>query len=137
MLNMVRYRFDDNDEPQHKHVIWAWARGFVQYRGCFATIAAALSNHVRADLRLIGDRPTILYWMRFYPAADVSSWRRGARYRVGTAFSPANGTLGGPPVGFSRIIPFAVVSNFRPEDICGYASLVDCASLVLLGGAIR
>src|SRR5436190_3794730 len=34
LVNMVRYRFD-TDESQHMHVIWAWARGFVQYRDIF------------------------------------------------------------------------------------------------------
>ncbi|HWX18259.1 MAG TPA: hypothetical protein VNY07_16905, partial [Chthoniobacterales bacterium] len=34
LVNMVRYRFD-SDESQHMHVIWAWARGFVQYRDVF------------------------------------------------------------------------------------------------------
>src|SRR5450755_1626092 len=31
IVNMMCFRFD-SDEPQHLHVIWAWARGFVQYR---------------------------------------------------------------------------------------------------------
>ena len=34
LVNITRYRFD-SDESQHMHVIWAWARGFVQYRDVF------------------------------------------------------------------------------------------------------
>src|SRR5438874_3548923 len=34
VVNILHYRFD-SDEPQHLHVIWAWARGFVQYRDVF------------------------------------------------------------------------------------------------------
>ena len=31
---VFRYRFD-SDEPQHMHVAWGWANGFVQYRDIF------------------------------------------------------------------------------------------------------
>ena len=31
IVNILYYRFD-NDEPQHLHVIWGWAHGFIQYR---------------------------------------------------------------------------------------------------------
>ena len=29
LISMTHYRFD-TDESQHAHVIWAWARGFIQ-----------------------------------------------------------------------------------------------------------
>ncbi len=34
LVNITHYRFD-SDESQHMHVIWAWARGFIQYRDVF------------------------------------------------------------------------------------------------------
>ena len=34
ILAFFRYRFD-SDEPQHMHVAWGWANGFVQYRDIF------------------------------------------------------------------------------------------------------
>ena len=34
VVNILHYRFD-SDEPQHLHLIWGWARGFVQYRDLF------------------------------------------------------------------------------------------------------
>ena len=30
-ITIMHYRFG-SDEPQHLHVVWGWARGFVQYR---------------------------------------------------------------------------------------------------------
>ena len=38
VVNILRYRFD-SDESQHLHVIWGWARGFVQYRDLFDVLA--------------------------------------------------------------------------------------------------
>src|SRR6516162_9655238 len=34
VVHTLRHGFD-NDESQHLHVIWGWARGFVQYRDLF------------------------------------------------------------------------------------------------------
>src|SRR5438067_5147279 len=63
LVNIVRYRFD-SDESQHMHVIWAWARGFVQYRDIFDNHMPLFQIMFAPIFGLIGDRPTILYWMR-------------------------------------------------------------------------
>ena len=64
IVNMVCYRFD-SDESQHMHVIWAWARGFVQYRDVFDNHMPFFQIMFAPIFGLVGDRPTILYWMRF------------------------------------------------------------------------
>ena len=63
VITIMHYRFG-GDEPQHLHVVWGWARGFVQYRDLadnhmplFHILCAPIYN-------LIGDCGTILYWMR-------------------------------------------------------------------------
>jgi hypothetical protein len=81
LVNMVRYRFD-TDESQHMHVIWAWARGFVQYRDIFDNHMPLFQIMFAPIFGLIGDRPTILYWMRFIllPMYFVAAW---CTYQVG------------------------------------------------------
>jgi hypothetical protein len=81
IVNMVRYRFD-SDESQHMHVIWAWARGFVQYRDVFDNHMPFFQIMFAPIFGLVGDRPTILYWMRFIllPMYVVAAW---CTYQIG------------------------------------------------------
>src|SRR5437588_3653168 len=81
LVNIVRYRFD-SDESQHMHVIWAWARGFVQYRDIFDNHMPLFQIIFAPIFGLIGDRPTILYWMRFIllPMYFVAAW---CTYQIG------------------------------------------------------
>src|SRR5207244_11658312 len=63
VITIMHYRFG-SDEPQHLHVVWGWARGFVQYRD-LADNHMPLFHILCAPIyKLIGDRGTILYWMR-------------------------------------------------------------------------
>jgi hypothetical protein len=81
LLNMMSYGFD-SDESQHMHVIWAWARGFVQYRDVFDNHMPLFQIMFAPIFGLIGDRATILYWMRFIllPMYFVAAW---CTYRIG------------------------------------------------------
>ena len=81
LVNMTHYRFD-SDEPQHTHVIWAWARGFVQYRDVFDNHMPLFQIMFAPIFGLIGDRATILYWLRFVllPMYFVGAW---CTYRIG------------------------------------------------------
>ena len=49
------------DEPQHLHVIWGWARGFVQYRDLADNHMPLFQLLFAPIYKLIGDRGTILY----------------------------------------------------------------------------
>src|SRR5438874_7425043 len=82
VVNILHYRFD-SDEPQHLHVIWAWARGFVQYRDVFDNHMPLFHMMFAPIFGFIGDRATILYVMRFVllPRYFVPAW--GA-YKIGT-----------------------------------------------------
>src|SRR5213083_2745116 len=81
LVNITRYRFD-TDESQHMHVIWAWARGFIQYRDVFDNHMPLFQIMFAPIFGLIGDRATILYWMRFIllPLYFVAAW---CTYRIG------------------------------------------------------
>src|SRR5437763_8738395 len=82
LLNMMSYRFD-SDESQHMHVIWAWARGFVQYRDVFDNHMPLFHIMFAPIFGMIGDRATILYEMRFIllPMYFVAAW---CTYKIGT-----------------------------------------------------
>jgi len=81
LINTTTYRFD-SDEPQHMHVIWAWARGLVQYRDVFDNHMPLFQIMFAPIFGVIGDRATILYWMRFIllPMYFVAAW---CTYRIG------------------------------------------------------
>ena len=83
IVNILHYRFD-SDEPQHLHVIWGWARGFVQYRDLFDNHMPLFHIAFAPIFGLIGDRATILYEMRFIllPMYFVAAW---CTYKIGTA----------------------------------------------------
>ncbi len=82
VVNILHYRFD-SDEPQHLHVIWAWARGFVQYRDLFDNHMPLFHITFAPIFGFIGDRATILYVMRFVllPMYFVAA---GCTYKIGT-----------------------------------------------------
>jgi hypothetical protein len=81
VVNILHYRFD-SDEPQHLHVIWAWARGFVQYRDLFDNHMPLFHMMFAPIFGFIGDRATILYVMRFVllPMYFVAAW---CTYKIG------------------------------------------------------
>jgi hypothetical protein len=121
------------DESQHLHVIWGWARGFVQYRDLadnhmplFQILCAPIYN-------LIGDRGTILYWMRIIlqPLYILAFW---CTYRIGSLlFSRRVGVWAAILVGLSFDYAFYSV-EFRTDNLWAPLWLL-CLS-VLLGGRL-
>ncbi len=59
----LHYRFD-SDEPQHLHVAWGWTAGLVQYRDVFDNHAPLFHMLTAPVLRLVGERPDVLLYMR-------------------------------------------------------------------------
>jgi len=132
LVNMTRYRFD-SDESQHMHVIWAWARGFVQYRDVFDNHMPLFQIMFAPIFGLIGDRATILYWMRFIllPMYFVAAW---CTYRIGELlFSRRAGVWAVILVGFYSSYHF-VSFEFRPDNL--WAPLWLLCIMVLLGGTV-
>jgi dolichyl-phosphate-mannose-protein mannosyltransferase len=83
VVNVTRYAFN-SDESQHLHVIWGWARGFVQYRDLFDNHMPLFHLLFAPVFGVIGDRATILYIMRFIllPLYLVAAW---CTYKIGAA----------------------------------------------------
>ena len=128
----MHYKFGA-DEPQHLHVIWGWARGFVQYRDLADNHMPLFQILFAPIYNLIGDRGTILYWMRtilqsFY---IVAFW---CTYQIGSLlFSRRVGVWAAILVGLSFDYAFCSV-EFRTDNL--WAPLWLLCMVVLLDGAL-
>ena len=129
-ITVIHYKFGA-DEPQHLHVIWGWARGFVQYRD-LADNHMPLFHILFAPIyKLIGDRGTILYWMRIIlqPLYILAFW---CTYRIGSLlFSRRVGVWAAILVGLSFDYAFSSV-EFRADNL--WAPLWLLCMTVLLNG---
>jgi len=129
---MTHYRFD-SDESQHMHVIWAWARGFIQYRDVFDNHMPLFQIMFAPIFGVIGDRATILYWMRFIllPMYFVGAW---CTYRIGEIlFSRRAGVWAVILVGLFSKYHFASF-EFRTDNL--WAPLWLLCVLTLVSGSL-
>jgi hypothetical protein len=132
LINITRYAFD-SDESQHLHVIWGWARGFVQYRDLFDNHMPLFHLLFAPIFGLIGDRATILYVMRFVvlPLYFVAAW---CTYQIGTSlFSRRAGVWAVILVGLYTRYHFISV-EFRTDNV--WAPLWLLCITVLVSGPL-
>src|SRR5205807_9328106 len=132
VITIMHYRFG-SDEPQHLHVVWGWARGFVQYRDLADNHMPLFQILCVPIYKLIGDRGTILYWMRsvLQPLYIVAFW---CTYRIGSLpFSRRVGVWAAILVGLSFDYAFCSV-EFRTDNL--WAPLWLLCIVVLLNGPL-
>src|SRR5882724_5586694 len=132
VITVTHYKFVA-DESQHLHVIWGWARGFVQYRDLADNHMPLFQILCAPIYKLIGDRGTILYWMRIIlqPLYIVAFW---CTYRIGSLlFSRRVGVWAAILVGLSYDYVFCSV-EFRTDNL--WAPLWLLCMVVLLNGAL-
>jgi hypothetical protein len=132
VVNITRYAFD-SDESQHLHVIWGWARGFVQYRDLFDNHMPLFHLLFAPIFGLIGDRATVLYVMRFVvlPLYFVAAW---CTYQLGTLlFSRRAGVWAVILVGLYTQYHFISV-EFRTDNV--WAALWLLCITVLVAGPL-
>ena len=132
VITVTHYNFG-RDEAQHLHVVWGWARGFVQYRDLADNHMPLFQILCAPIYKLIGDRGTILYWMRIIlqPLYAVAFW---CTYRIGSLlFYRRAGVWAAILVGLSFDYAFRSV-EFRTDNL--WAPLWLLCMSVLLGGAL-
>jgi hypothetical protein len=83
-IAFFHYRFD-SDEPQHLHVAWGWTAGLVQYRDLFDNHAPLFHMATAPLLRLVGERPDVLLYMRLpmlplFAIVLFCTWDLGRRF---------------------------------------------------------
>ncbi len=132
VLNVLRQTVD-SDEPQHLHTIWAWTRGYVQYRDLFDNHMPLFHMLFAPIFALAGERATIVYWMRFalLPMNFVAAW---CTYRIGaTLFSRRAGIWAMLGVGlFSGY--YRDVTVFAPSNL--WLPLWLLCIVALIGGTL-
>ncbi|HEX2061641.1 MAG TPA: glycosyltransferase family 39 protein [Thermoanaerobaculia bacterium] len=66
----------DSDEPQHLHVAWSAAHGFVQYRDVFDNHLPLLHTLFAPVMRVMPESSDVFLWMRLAiaPFAVASAW---------------------------------------------------------------
>ncbi len=131
-ITITHYNFG-RDEAQHLHVVWGWARGFVQYRDLADNHMPLFQILCAPIYKLIGDRGTILYWMRIIlqPLYILAFW---CTYRIGSLlFSRRVGVWAAILVGLSTDYVFRSV-EFRTDNL--WAPLWLLCLTVLLGGPL-
>jgi Dolichyl-phosphate-mannose-protein mannosyltransferase len=135
ILNTARYEFD-SDESQHLHVIWGWARGFWQYRDLCDNHMPLFQMLFAPVYWLIGDRATVLNWMRFVllPGYAVVAW---CSYRIGTLlFSKRTGIWAVIAAGFYPGYHFCSL-EFRTDNLWATFWLLSVLTVVRDGLTTR
>jgi hypothetical protein len=87
LIYIFHYRID-SDEPQHLHVVWAWANGLISYRDVFDNHAPLFHILCAPVFRLLGETPMAVLWMRLalLPFNALSLW---FVFRLGQALHSA------------------------------------------------
>jgi hypothetical protein len=81
----------NSDEPQHLHIVWAWANGLLPYRDVFDNHSPLFSWLCAPLLRWFGERADIVELMRvaMWPLFAIDLW---CLYKLGAViFSPRCG----------------------------------------------
>ncbi len=125
----ILHRGFNSDEMGHLHIIWSWTRGFVQYRDVFDNHMPLFHLLFAPLLALIGDRATILYWMRLIllPMYFVAAW---CTYAIATRlFSRRAGAWSVLALGFYTSYHL-VAFEFRTDNLWTPLWLLCVTSLV-------
>ena len=121
----------DSDEPQHLHVVWAWANGLLPYRDVFDNHAPLFQAMSAPLFSLLGERADIVAAMRWamLPIAVVILM---VTYRIGSRlFSPRIG-LWGTLLAASFPDLYVKLGEYRPDLF--WAALWLIALAVLASG---
>ncbi|SFW25337.1 ArnT family glycosyltransferase [Luteibacter sp. UNCMF366Tsu5.1] len=139
----------NSDEPQHAHVAWSIAQGAMPYRDVFDNHGPLFSAIYAALLKILGERPDILWWLRlavvpWYMLSLVATWRIARRlYSNGIADAAAI-LIGLLPILFIKFGEFRTDDLWAALWLCGMATMTLAqrriwrwlASGVLFGAAL-
>jgi hypothetical protein len=119
----------NSDEPQHLHIVWAWANGLLQYRDVFDNHTPLFHMLFAPVYTLFGERPDILILMRLavVPLFFMALW---ATYLIGKALYSRR--VGLWAMIFTALYPgfFLASAEFRADDLWMVPWLLALAMLV-------
>lgn len=130
-INVLHFSFD-RDEAQHLHVIWERTLGLVPYRDFFDNHMPLFHILFAPIVALVGERPTILYWMRFIllPMYVVVLW---CTYDIGQRLFSRRAGLWAV-IGLAFFSKYSTAIQFRTDNL--WAPLWLLCVVVLLRGVI-
>ncbi len=104
----------DSDEPQHLHVVWAWANGLLPYRDVFDNHAPLFQAMSAPLFSLLGERADIVAAMR-WAMLPIAVAILVVTYQIGSRlFSPRIG-LWGTLLAASFPDLYAKLGEYRPD----------------------
>jgi Dolichyl-phosphate-mannose-protein mannosyltransferase len=124
----------DSDEPQHLHVVWAWANGLLPYKDVFDNHAPLFQAMSAPLFALLGERADIVAAMR-WAMLPIAAVMLLLTYRIGKhLFSPRTafwGTL------LAASFPdfYAKFGEYRPDLF--WAALWLAGLVILTGGKLN
>ncbi|NUS39505.1 MAG: hypothetical protein HOQ02_10840 [Lysobacter sp.] len=129
-LLLVRATRLNSDEPQHAHVAWAWAHGLVPYRDVFDNHVPLFHMLTAPLLRLFGETPDIMYWLRL-SMVPLAVTALGLAYWIGQGLWNRRVAVWG--VMLAAVFPpyLYVAGEYRTDVLWGVAWLAVLAIAVL------
>ena len=129
----IRTHVWNSDEPQHLHVVWAWAHGRLPYRDVFDNHSPLFSWLCSPLFRLLGERADIVEWMRvaMVPLYGVSVW---CIYRLGVVLFSRRAGLWAAVIGGVYPPWFTIMGEFRTDVL--WTTLWLVTLVILLTGRL-
>ena len=118
----------NSDEPQHAHVAWSVAQGAVPYRDVFDNHGPLFSAIYAALLKVLGERPDILWWLRlavvpWYLLSLAATWRIARRLYSNGVADAAAVLIGLLPILFIKSGEFRTDDLWAALWLCGMATI--------------
>jgi hypothetical protein len=106
----------DSDEPQHLHVVWAWAHGLLQYRDVFDNHSPLFQMLCAPLFRMLGEHAWIIVPMRLamLPLYAADLW---LMYQIGSTLYARRWGVWIAIVGGCIPQFFLVTTEFRTDDL--------------------
>jgi len=104
----------DSDEPQHLHVVWAWANGLLPYKDVFDNHAPLFQAMMAPLFSLLGERADIVAVMR-WAMLPIAAIILVAIYRIGTRLFSVRIGFWGTLLAASFPDLYAKFGEFRPD----------------------
>ncbi len=106
----------DSDEPQHLHVVWAWANGQLQYRDVFDNHSPLFQMLCAPLFKVLGVRGDILLFMRL-AMLPLFLWCLWIVYRAGCKLYDQRTAAWAALIGGAWPVFFFTSTEFRTDDL--------------------
>ncbi|HEX4342252.1 MAG TPA: glycosyltransferase family 39 protein, partial [Verrucomicrobiae bacterium] len=128
LIFIFHYRVN-SDEPQHLHVVWAWAHGFLPYRDVFDNHSPLFSLLWAPVFNFFGERVDIVSWMRLteLPCYVLSLW---AVFRIASTLFDRRTGLWATVLAALWPVFFFGSLEFRPDGLWAACWLLALAVLI-------